>query len=247
MPRSTNIRRVVIVTGASRGLGREIAMRFGRAGERVVVNYCTHKSDAEAVAEEIKRIGGEAVPYQADVGFSADVEAMIEKTEKIFGALDVLVNNAAITKDGMLLRMAEQDWDAVVNTNLKGPFLCTRAASRIMSKQNNGHIINISSISGLQGREGQANYSTSKAGLIGLTRACARELGSYNVKINAVLPGYIPTAMGEKVSERIYQRVIEENALGRVSDPKEVADFIYHLSLMENVSGQVFNLDSRVV
>jgi len=247
MPLSPHKKRVVIVTGASRGLGREIAIRFGRAGERVVVNYITHRSDAESVADEIGRNGGEAVPFQADVKVAAEVEAMIKSIEKRFGALDVLVNNAGITKDGLLVRMTELDWDAVMNTNLKGPFLCIRAVSEIMSKQQNGHVINVSSISGVQGREGQANYSASKAGLIGLTQACARELGRSNIKVNAVLPGYIATDMGEKVSDVIYQRVLRENALNRVSDPEEVADFIYHLSLMNNVSGQVFNLDSRIV
>lgn len=247
MPLSTYRKRVVIVTGASRGLGREIAMRFGKAGERVVVNYITHRSDAETVADEIGRSGGEAVPFKADVKIAADVEAMIESTKKRFGTLDVLVNNAGITKDGLLVRMTEQDWDAVMETNLKGPFHCIRAASEIMSKQQNGHVINVSSISGVQGREGQANYSASKAALIGLTRACARELGTSNIRVNAVLPGYIVTDMGEKVSNGIYQRVLRENALNRVSDPQEIADFIYHLSLMKNVSGQVFNLDSRIV
>jgi 3-oxoacyl-[acyl-carrier protein] reductase len=222
-------------------------MRFGRAGERVVVNYVARAAEAKAVADEIARIGGEAVPLQADVKVSAEVEAMIKATEKLFGALDVLVNNAGIAKDGMLVRMTEQDWETVVDTNLKGPFLCIRAASKTMSKQHNGHIINIASISGMQGREGQANYSASKAGLIGLTRACARELGRFNVKVNAVLPGYIPTDMGNTASDHIYQRVLKENVLNRVSDPREVADFIYHLSLMDNVSGQVFNLDSRIV
>jgi 3-oxoacyl-[acyl-carrier protein] reductase len=247
MSRGTHKKRVVVITGASRGLGREIAMRFGRAGERVVVNYVARAAEAKAVADEIARIGGEAVPLQADVKVSAEVEAMIKATEKLFGALDVLVNNAGIAKDGMLVRMTEQDWETVVDTNLKGPFLCIRAASKTMSKQHNGHIINIASISGMQGREGQANYSASKAGLIGLTRACARELGRFNVKVNAVLPGYIPTDMGNTASDHIYQRVLKENALNRVSDPREVADFIYHLSLMDNVSGQVFNLDSRIV
>jgi len=247
MSLSTHKKRVVIVTGASRGLGREIAIRFGKAGERVIVNYITSRSDAEAVADEIGHNGGEAVPFQADVKVAAEVEAMIKSTEKRFGALDVLVNNAGITKDGLLIRMAEQDWDAVMDTNLKGPFLCIRAATEIMSKQQNGHVINVSSISGMQGREGQANYSASKAALIGLTRACAREFGRFNIRVNAVLPGYIATDMGEKVSDGIYQRVLKENALNRVSDPGEVADFIYHLSLMMNVSGQVFNLDSRIV
>jgi 3-oxoacyl-[acyl-carrier protein] reductase len=247
MPLATRRKRVIIVTGASRGLGREIAIRFGRAGEKVVVNYIMCRSEAEAVADEIGRSGGEAIPFQADVKVAAQVEAMIESTKKRFGALDVLVNNAGITKDGLLVRMTEHDWDDVIETNLKGPFLCIRAASEIMSKQQSGHVINVSSISGVQGREGQANYSASKAGLIGLTRACARELGRSNIKVNAVLPGYITTDMGEKVSDGIYQRVLRENALNRVSDPEEVSDFIYYLSLMNNVSGQVFNLDSRII
>src|SRR5512143_1201724 len=140
MPLSKHKKRVVLVTGASRGLGKEIAIRFGRAGERVVVNYITRRSDAEAVADEIGRSGGEAVPFQADVKVAAEVEAMIESTEKRFGALDVLVNNAGITKDGLLVRMTEQDWDAVMDTNIKGPFLCIRAALEIMSKQQNGHV-----------------------------------------------------------------------------------------------------------
>lgn len=240
-------KRVVIVTGASRGLGREIAVRFGRAGERVVVNYITRGSDAQAVVEEIARLGGEAVPLQADVKVYAEVEAMIKSTENRFGAVDVLINNAGITKDGLLVRLTDQDWDAVVDTNLKGPFLCIRAASKTMSKKHSGHIINIASISGAQGREGQANYSASKAGLIGLTKACARELGRFNVRVNAVMPGYIPGDMGGQVSDRIHQRILKENALGRISNPEEVADFIYHLSLMSNVSGQIFNLDSRIV
>jgi len=247
MTLSTHRKRVVIVTGASRGLGKKIAIRFGREGEKVVVNYIIRRSEAETVADEIGRSGGEAIPFQADVKVAAQVEVMMKSTKRRFGTIDVLVNNAGITKDGLLVRMTEQDWDAVIETNLKGPFLCIRAASEIMSKQQNGHVINVSSISGVQGREGQANYSASKAGLIGLTRACARELGRSNIKVNAVLPGYIVTDMGEKVSDGIYQRVLRENALNRVSDPEEVADFIYHLSLMNNVSGQVFNLDSRIV
>ncbi len=240
-------KRAVIVTGASRGLGREIALRFGRAGERVVVNYLSRERDAELVAEEIFRSGGEAVPAKADVRAAADVEAMMAKAVERWGRVDVLVNNAGATKDGLLARMSEQDWDDVLDTNLKGAFHCIRTIAAIMMKQRAGNIINISSIVGVQGREGQANYSASKAGLIGLTKAAAKEFGRFNVKVNAVLPGYLPTDMGTRVSDVILQRILYENALGRVSEPKEVAEFIYQLSTMNNVSGQVFNLDSRVV
>ena len=161
--------------------------------------------------------------------------------------MDVLINNAGLTKDGLLVRMSEQDWDDVLDTNLTGPFHCMRSAGEAMMKQGAGHIINIGSIVGVQGREGQANYSASKSGLIGLTKAAAREWGPYNIKVNAVLPGYLPTDMGAAASDAVRERVVKENALGRVSAPTEVAEFIYRLSLMNNVSGQMFNLDSRVL
>lgn len=240
-------KRVVIVTGASRGLGRELALCFGRAGHRVVVNFLSNEQAALAVVDEISRSGGEAVSFRADVIKADAVDAMINDTVKRWGSLEVMVNNAGMTKDDLLLRMPEQDWDDVLNTNLLGPFHCIRAAAQFMAKQRQGHIINISSIVGLQGREGQANYSAAKAGLIGLTKASAKELGCYNINVNAVLPGYLLTDMGAKISDAMRDRVLKENTLNRASDPREVAGFIHHLSLMRNVSGQVFNLDSRLL
>jgi 3-oxoacyl-[acyl-carrier protein] reductase len=240
-------KRVVIITGASRGLGREIALRFGLAGERIVVNFLSDEHAARAVVAEISRHNGESICYKADVKNPDEVDAMTRKAMKLWSAVDVLINNAAQTKDGIVLRMTGEDWDDVVETNLSGPFHCIRGAAHQLIKQRSGHIINISSIVGLQGREGQANYSSAKAGLIGLTRASAKELGSFNIKVNAVLPGYLPTDMGSTISNTVHDRILKENALGRASDPREVADFIYHLSLMKNVSGQVFNLDSRIV
>lgn len=240
-------KRVVIVTGASRGLGREIALCFGRAGERVVVNFSSNEHAAQAVTEEISRNGCESICYKANVSKSVEVNALIRETIDRWGTIDVVVNNAAMTKDGVMLRMTGEDWDDVVDTNLSGPFHCIRATAHQMIKQRSGHIINISSIVGLQGREGQANYSSAKAGLIGLTKASAKELGSFNIKVNAILPGYLPTDMGSNISDSVHDRILKENALGKASDPREVADFIYHLSLMNNVSGQVFNLDSRIV
>lgn len=240
-------KRAVIVTGGSRGLGREIALGFGRAGNRVVVNYRADDGRAADVVRQIVSSGGEAFQFKADVRIADEVNAMVAETVDRWGVVDVLVNNAGITKDNLLLRISEEDWDDVLKTNLNGPFHVIRAVSRSMSKQRNGHIINVASIVGLQGREGQANYSASKAGLIGFTKACAKEFGCFNIKVNAVLPGYMPTDMGDKVSGPILDRVLRENALNRVSDPGEVARFIYHLSLMNNVSGQVFNLDSRIL
>lgn len=240
-------KRSVIVTGASRGLGREIALKFGKAGDRVVVNYVSHGQDAAAVVDEILSAGGEAISLKADVRIPEEVATMIDETTKRWGALDVLVNNAGITKDRLMLRLSEQDWDNVLDTNLAGAFHCIRAAARIMSGRREGHIVNISSIVGARGRAGQAPYAASKAGLIGLTKAAAKELGGFNIKVNAVLPGYLPTEMGRSISDAIYERVLHENTLNRVSDPKEVAEFIHYLSRMNNVSGQIFNLDSRVI
>ncbi len=239
--------RVVVVTGSSRGLGREIALQFGENGDKVVVNYLSNEEGAQAAARAIIAAGGDALPFRADVTSAKDAEAMINATAGRWGRVDVLVNNAGRTKDRLLLRMEEQDWDDVIGTNLSGPFYCMRAVSRIMVKQRGGHIISIASIVGMQGREGQANYAASKAAVIGLTRTCARELGRFNVKVNAVLPGYLGTDMGKTLSTAVKDRILRENTLQRSTDPKEVAEFIFHLSCMDNVSGQVFNLDSRIV
>lgn len=238
---------VVIVTGASRGLGKVIALAFGMTGCRVVVNYKQREQEAGVVAGEIAHSGGEAIMVKADVASSADADALMACALGRWGRVDVLVNNAGMTRDSLCVRMSEADWDDVINTNLTGPFLCVRAVSKLMMKQRAGHIINISSIVGEQGREGQVNYSAAKAGLIGLTKASAKELGRFNIKVNAVLPGWLPTDMGGDISDAIRDRIMQENTLGRASDPKEVADFIVHLASMGNVSGQVFNLDSRVL
>jgi 3-oxoacyl-[acyl-carrier protein] reductase len=240
-------KRIVVITGASRGLGREIAVRFGKAGDRVVVNYVLRAQDAAGVVNEIILAGGEAVSFKADVTIAEEVDAMMNETARRWGSVDILVNNAGITKDNLMLRLSEQDWDNVLDTNLKGAFHGIHAVARIMSRQREGHIINIASIVGIQGREGQAPYAASKAALIGLTKAAAKELGRFNIKVNAVLPGYLHTEMANEVSESVLARVLRENTLNRVSDPKEVAEFIHHLSRMCNVSGQTFNMDSRIL
>jgi len=239
--------RVIIVTGASRGLGRMIALRFGAAGARVVVNYRERHEDAVAVVDSITKQGGEALALQADVRQGAMVESMIDVVVKRWGSVDILVNNAGITRDGLAIRMSEQDWDDVLATNLTGPFHCIRAVSRAMMRQRSGHIISLASLSGMQGRAGQANYAAAKAGIIGLTRSTAKELGRFNIRANAVLPGFLATEMGNAASGPVRSRIFEENILGRTSTQEEVAAFIYHLSLMQHVSGQVFNLDSRIL
>jgi 3-oxoacyl-[acyl-carrier protein] reductase len=240
-------KRVVVVTGASRGLGRTIALRFGSAGDRVVINYLDRRDLAESAAAAVRERGGEAVTFRADVRRSAEVDALMNDMADRWGRIDVLVNNAGLARDDLAMRMSEQDWDDVLDTNLKGPFLCLRSVARVMMQQRYGHIVCLSSISGLQGRAGQANYSASKAGLIGLSRAAARELGPYNIKVNAVLPGHLETDMGNGIREDVRRSILASNALGRTSDPDEVAEFIFQLTLMRNVSGQVFNLDSRLL
>lgn len=238
---------VVIITGASRGLGRAIALKYGREGWSVLINYLEQKKAAEAVAEKVRGLDGKAEIYQADVSKAEDVRNMIDAAMKKWGRIDVLINNAGITKDSLLIKMKEQDWNAVMNTNLKGAFICIQQAAKIFIQQKDGHIINIASIVGIQGRKGQANYSAAKAGLIGLTKAAAIELGEYNIRVNAVLPGYLPTEMGAEISDKTREQIIEKNALHRLSDAKEAADFVFHLSKTENISGQVFNLDSRII
>jgi len=241
------LERVVIVTGASRGLGREIALQFGASGCRVVVNYREREGDARMVAEDICRSGGDAFAVRADIRRPDEVDSMVDKALRRWGSIDVLVNNAGVTRDALAVRMDEADWDSVMDANLKGPFLCMRAVTRAMIKQRSGHIISIASIAGTRGREGQANYAASKAGLIGLTKAAAKELGRSNVQVNCVLPGYLPTDMGAAAPESVIARVLAETTLGRTSNTVEVAAFIHYLSFMKNVSGQVFNLDSRVL
>jgi len=240
-------KRVVLVTGASRGLGKAIALRFGNSDHKVVVHYRERARDAAAVVESIRTADGEAVAVRADLRITAEVDTMVAETIERWGHIDVLVNNAGIARDGLLLRMSQAEWDDVLGTNLTGSFHCIRAVAEDMMRVNDGQIISISSIVGLQGREGQANYSASKAGLIGLTRACAKEFGPFNIRVNAVLPGYLSTAMGNELSKVVIDRIVQSNALGRVSNPVEVADFVHHLSFMQDVSGQVFNLDSRVL
>ncbi len=240
-------KQVVLVTGASRGLGKAIALRFGYSSYKVVIHYREGALDAASVVENIMAADGDAIAVHADVRIAAEVDAMVAETVKRWGHIDVLVNNAGMTRDGLLLHMSQTEWDDVIGTNLTGPFYCIRAVAESMMKKNGGHIISIASIVGLQGREGQANYSASKAGLIGLTRACAKEFGPFNIKVNAVLPGYLPTDMGGKISTVMFDRIVKANTLSRVSNPLEVADFVHHLSRMQDVSGQVFNLDSRLM
>ena len=194
--------KTAIVTGASRGIGREIAILLGEEGARVAVNYSGSKEKAEEVVELIKQSGGDAFAIQANVSDAEQVKQMIDETLKTFGSIDMLVNNAGITRDNLLMRMKEDEWDDVININLKGVFLCTKAVTRQMMKQRAGKIVNLASIVGVIGNPGQANYVAAKAGVIGLTKTTARELATRNITVNAVAPGFITTDMTDALPDR---------------------------------------------
>ena len=241
------MKKVILITGASRGLGRVLALRFASAGCRVVVNYLHSKDSACGVIKEIVNGGGEAQTFCADVRSSAEVNSMTDAICERWGLIDLLINNAAITRDNFLLRVKTGDWDETIATNLTGAFNTIRAVSGYMIKNRRGHIINISSMSGLKGNPGQAAYSSSKAALIGLTKSAALDLGEFNIQVNAVLPGFMKTDIVQNLSGTAKDKIISSNILKREQDISEVAEFVYNLSLMKNISGQVFNLDSRVL
>lgn len=233
------MRKVSLVTGGSRGLGREIALSLGRLGHEVIVNYLKEDSEAQKTAKEA---GGCA--FKADVGELRQVEAMASFIKQKWGRLDVLVNNAGITRDALLLRLSEADWDEVIKTNLKGCFNTARALAPLMIDSGGGHIINVSSLSGLRGRPAQAAYSASKAAVVGLTLALSRELAEHGVRVNALMPGYMSTAMGA-ASVKAMRRAKEESLAGKLSEPSEAAGFVAWLVGTSGITGQVFRLDSR--
>ncbi len=222
--------RVALVTGASRGLGRAIAVALARAGADVAVNFLQSAERAAEVVRSVEETGRRALAVKADVSDLADAASLVERTAEEFGRLDVLVNNAGITRDGLLLRLKEEDWDQVLATNLKSLFNCTKAASRIMLKQRRGRIINISSVIGLLGNAGQTNYAAAKAGIIGFTKAAARELGSRGITVNAVAPGFIMSEMTEHLPEAMKSDYLGRIPLGRFGDPEDVAKAVLFLA-----------------
>ena len=241
--------KTAIVTGASRGIGREIALQLAQEGAKVAVNYSGSKDKADEVVQQIKDAGGEAFAIQADVSNTDSVKTMVDMTIETFGSIDILVNNAGITKDNLLVRMKEDEWDDVININLKGVFLCTKGVSRQMMRQRAGKIVNVASIVGVSGNAGQANYVAAKAGVIGFTKTTAQELAARNINVNAVAPGFITTDMTDALNEDVKNQMLANIPLGKLGSPENVAKTVMFL-LSEDaayITGQTIHVDGGMV
>jgi 3-oxoacyl-[acyl-carrier protein] reductase len=241
--------RVALVTGGSRGIGRAIAQSLATTGATVVVNYRGNQAAADETVASIEAAGGKAVAIQADVANAEDVERLFKEVTERFGRIDILVNNAGITRDTLMLRMKDDDWDAVMDTNLRGLFLCTRAALRPMTRARWGRIINITSVVGLMGNAGQANYAAAKAGIIGFSKSVAREIGSRSITVNAVAPGFIDTELTAVLGPEMREALIKQIPLGRLGAPEDVASLVTFLASEQAayITGQTFNTDGGMV
>ena len=240
--------RIALVTGASRGIGKAVAIRLAADGNFVIVNYQGSKDKAEAVVKEIEAAGGSAIAYQCNVSDAKQCEAMMNDLIRTYKKIDILVNNAGITRDGLLMAMSEEDFDAVIDTNLKGAFLTIRYGLRPMVRQKFGRIINMSSVSGIMGNAGQTNYSASKAGLIGLTKTAAKEYAKKGITVNAVAPGFIATDMTEVLSDEVKEQACRQIPLGRFGKPEDIAAAVSFLASDEAgyITGQVISVDGGI-
>lgn len=238
-----------LVTGASRGIGKAIALELAKQGANVAVNYAGSEAKAQAVVEEIEQIGVKSFKVQADVANESDVKDMMKDVITQFGSLDILVNNAGITRDNLLMRMKEEEFDQVINTNLKGVFTCTKAVTRQMMKQKSGKIVNVSSIVGVSGNPGQANYVAAKAGVIGLTKSTAKELASRNIFVNAVAPGFIATDMTDDLTEEQREGMLAMIPLGKLGQAEDVAKVVRFLASEDSnyITGQTIHIDGGMV
>ena len=241
--------KVALITGASRGIGREIALAFAREGAKVAVNYSGSRDKANEVVDEIASIGAEAFAVQCNVADGDSVQSMVKETIERFGRLDILVNNAGITRDNLLMRMKEEEWDAVIDINLKGVFLCTKAVTRQMMKQRAGRIINIASIVGVSGNPGQANYVAAKAGVIGLTKTAAKELATRGINVNAIAPGFITTDMTDQLPEEAKDAMLKLIPLGRFGEAADIARAALFLASegADYMTGQTLHIDGGMV
>jgi 3-oxoacyl-[acyl-carrier protein] reductase len=237
--------RVAVVTGSSRGIGAAIAQVLSRQGAKIVINHHHSPEEAEAVAGAIRAQNGQAEVIMADVSQLQGAQELIKAALQLYGKIDILVNNAGTTRDTLLMTMKEEEWETVIHTNLFSAFYCSKAAIRPMLKQRSGRIINITSVSGLAGQEGQTNYSASKAGLIGFTKALAKEVASRNITVNAVAPGFVPTALTDILSDEQKSRIIQAVPLGRLGTPMEIASMVAFLASEEAayITGQTFLVD----
>ena len=241
--------KTALVTGASRGIGRAIALCLAAEGARVAINYAGNVKAAEEVKAAIEAAGGTAILCQADIADSAAVEAMVANVVKEFGTIDILVNNAGITRDALLMRMKDEDFTKVLNTNLKGVFYCTKAVSKLMMKKRSGRIVNMASVVGLVGNAGQTNYAAAKAGVIGFSKSAAKELASRGITVNVVAPGFIGTDMTAGLPESVKEKMLTDIPLGRMGEPEDVASAVLFLASDQAsyITGQVVNVDGGMV
>lgn len=241
--------KVAIVTGSSRGIGKAVAVELAKAGAKVVINYAGNLAAAQQVLATIQENGGQGIIVQADVAQPDQVDQLMKKAMEAYGKVDILVNNAGITRDNLLLRMKEEDWDTVLNTNLKGIFLCTKAVARIMMKQKSGRIINMTSVVGVMGNAGQSNYAAAKAGVIGFTKSMAKELASRGITVNAIAPGFITTDMTSVLTEQVKKDLAATIPLGRLGTPEDVAATVLFLASEQAnyITGQTLHVDGGMV
>ena len=241
--------KTAVVTGGSRGIGRAIALELASCGANVVVNYTRNSKAADEVVAEIEAMGLSGMAVKADVSIASEVENLVNEVLKTFGSIDILVNNAGITRDNLIIRMTEKEFDEVINTNLKGAFICTKAVSRVMIKQKSGKIINVSSVVGIVGNAGQSNYAAAKAGLIGFTKSMAKELAKRNINVNAVAPGFIQTDMTSVLPENVKEEFLKSIPLMRIGKPEDIANTVLFLAseYSDYITGQVINIDGGMV
>lgn len=242
-------KQVILITGAARGIGKAIAMKYAKNGYDIILNYVSDNTDVEGLTKELSQYGTEVLCVKADISQENQVEELVKQAIDKFGKIDVLVNNAGVTKDTLLMRMKEEDFDKVININLKGTFMMTKAVIPYMMKKREGRIINISSVVGIAGNAGQSNYAASKAGIIGFTKSIAKEIASRNIRANCVAPGFIVTDMTEVLSDEVKENISKQIPMKRMGTPEDVANVVYFLGNEESsyVTGQTISIDGGMI